>query len=44
MSDNELEFLSQQFKDLCLREGVKRHFTMKGTPKKNGIAERMKHY
>lgn len=40
-TDNGLEFLSGEFKLMCQREGIERHLTVKGTPQKNGLAERM---
>lgn len=40
-TDNGLEFMSQQFKDLYKSKGITRHLTVTGTPQQNGIAERM---
>jgi len=31
-NDNELEFVSYQFKKFCRKEGTKRHKTIVGTP------------
>ena len=42
-SDNGGEYTCDLFKDFCQREGIVRHFTVKGTPQQNGIAERMNH-
>lgn len=36
-----MEFLSNDFKNMCSREGIKRHYTVKYTPQQNGLAERM---
>ena len=40
-TDNGLEFVSDQFNTLCTHHGIKRHKTVAGTPKQNGLAERM---
>lgn len=31
-TDNGLEFLSNEFKTMCVKEGIERHLTVKGTP------------
>jgi hypothetical protein len=33
------EFLSKYFKELCDRHGIKREYTISGTPQKNGVVE-----
>lgn len=40
-TDNGLEFLSNEFKDYCIKNGIPRHLTVRGTPQQNGLAERM---
>ncbi|PSS08126.1 Endonuclease [Actinidia chinensis var. chinensis] len=40
-SDNGGEYRSDPFFDVCSKEGIVRHFTIKGTPQQNGVAERM---
>ena len=40
-SDNVGEYTCDPFKDFCQREGIVHHFTVKGTPQQNGIAERI---
>ena len=39
-SDNGGEYVSQQFKDLCAAEGIKRELTTPHNPQQNGVAER----
>ena len=39
-SDNGEEYVSQQFKDLCVVEGIKRELTAPHNPQHNGVAER----
>ncbi|KAH9657090.1 hypothetical protein KPL70_022912 [Citrus sinensis] len=40
-SDNEGEYTSDPFLQVCQNVGIKRHFTMRHTPQQNGVAERM---
>ena len=40
-TDNGLEFVNQEFNDLCAKYGIQRHKTVKNTPQQNGVAERM---
>ena len=40
-SDNRGEYKSDHFLQLCLDEGIERHFTVRETPQQNGVAERM---
>ncbi|KAG8482828.1 hypothetical protein CXB51_024043 [Gossypium anomalum] len=40
-TDNGLEFYSDDFNRLCKSEGIMRHLTVRHTPQKNGVAERM---
>ena len=40
-TDNELEFCSNEFNTLYNKEGIVKHRTVRHTPKKNGVAERM---
>ncbi|KAH9802505.1 Integrase catalytic domain-containing protein [Citrus sinensis] len=40
-SDNEGEYTSDPFLQVCQNEGIKRHFTVRHTPQQNGLAERM---
>ncbi|KAH9726184.1 hypothetical protein KPL70_008163 [Citrus sinensis] len=40
-SDNEGEYTSDPFLQVCQNEGIKRHFTVRHTPQQNGVAERM---
>lgn len=39
--DNGLEFVCDEFNDLCRDEGIVRHRTVRKTPQQNGVAERM---
>jgi hypothetical protein len=34
------EFMSSDFKELCDKHGIKREYTMPGTPQQNGVVER----
>ena len=40
-SDNGGEYTSDPFMEVCRREEIVRHFTVRGTPQQNGVAERM---
>jgi hypothetical protein len=40
-SDNGLEYKDTTFLEFCKTEGITRHFTVRGTPQQNGVAERM---
>ena len=40
-SDNGGEYTSDPFKEYCQDEGIVRHFTVRGTPQQNGVAEKM---
>ena len=40
-SDNGGEYKSDPFLKVCQDEGIVRHFTVKGTPQQNGVAEKM---
>eukprot|EP00253_Pinus_taeda_P001788 PITA_01788 len=39
-SDNGGEYVSQEFKDFCAAEGIKREFTAPRNPQQNGVAKR----
>ena len=39
-SNNGGEYVSQQFKDFCVAEGIKRELTAPHNPQQNGVAER----
>ena len=39
--DNGGEYTSDEFKNFCKEEGIKRQFTVPYTPQQNGVAERM---
>ncbi|KAE8695414.1 General regulatory factor 9, MU isoform 1 [Hibiscus syriacus] len=39
--DNGGEYTSEEFDDFCMKEGIKRQFTVANTPQQNGVAERM---
>ena len=38
--DQGREYLFDQFKQICDEKGIKRQFTILGTPQQNGVAER----
>ena len=38
-SDNGGEYTSNEFRDFCAREGIRRELTVPYTPKQNGVAE-----
>jgi transposase InsO family protein len=38
-SDKRGEFLSRDFKELCDRHGIRREYTIPGTPQQNGVVE-----
>ena len=40
-SDQGGEYISYEFFDLCEHHGIKRQFSVVGTPQQNGVAERM---
>ena len=40
-SDNGREYTSKEFQIFCEECGIKRNFSMKGTPQQNEVAERM---
>ena len=40
-TDNGLEFCSDEFNNLCKKEGIVRHRKVRHTPHHNGVAERM---
>ncbi|KAH9779743.1 hypothetical protein KPL71_007826 [Citrus sinensis] len=40
-TNNDLEFCNKQFNDLCEKNGILRHKTVRHTPQQNGLAERM---
>ena len=40
-TDNGLEFCNEEFNQYCLDHGIDRHKTVRMTPQKNGVAERM---
>ena len=40
-SDNGGEYTSDPFLQLCRDEGIKRYFTVRETPKQNGVTETM---
>ncbi|KAE8700517.1 hypothetical protein F3Y22_tig00110556pilonHSYRG00215 [Hibiscus syriacus] len=40
-TDNGLEYFSEQFNELCRKNGITRHKTVRNTPQQNGLAERM---
>ena len=39
-SDNGIKYTNSRFTELCKEYGIKRHFTVHKTPKKNGVVER----
>jgi len=39
-SENDGEYVSQDFKDLCVVEGIKRELMTPHNPQQNGVAER----
>ena len=39
LSDRGGEFMSRDFKELCDRHGIKREYTILGTPQQNGVVE-----
>ena len=39
-SDNSQEYVSQEFKDFCAAEGIKRELTAPHNPQQTGVAER----
>ena len=41
-SDRGGEFMSSDFKELCDKNGIKREYTILGTPQQNGVVERQK--
>ncbi|KAE8720956.1 hypothetical protein F3Y22_tig00017808pilonHSYRG00163 [Hibiscus syriacus] len=40
-TDNSGEYKNDPFLKVCEEEGIGRHFTVRGTPQQNGVAERM---
>ena len=40
-TDNGLEFCNKQFDDLCEKNGIPRHKTVRHTPQQNGLVERI---
>ncbi|KAE8684184.1 Flotillin-like protein 1 [Hibiscus syriacus] len=40
-TDNGREYKNDPFLKVCEEEGIVRHFTVRGTPQQNGVAERM---
>jgi len=40
-SDNSTEYTDGAFKEFCDQEGIVRHWTVRGTPQQNGVAERL---
>ena len=40
-SDNEGEYISDPFLQLCQNEGIKRHFTVRHTPQQNDVTKHM---
>jgi transposase InsO family protein len=39
-SDNGGEYISNEFKDLCNKEGIRRELIVPHNPQQNGVAER----
>ena len=39
-TDQEREYLLEQFKELCNEKWIKKHMTIPGTPQQNSVAER----
>ena len=39
-SDRGGEFSSRHFKDFCDEQGIRREYTISGTPQQNGVVER----
>ena len=39
-SDRGVEFSSEEFKEFCNKHGIKREYTIPGTPQQNGVVER----
>ena len=42
ISDRGGEFMSSDFKEFCDKHGIKREYTIPGTPQQNGVVERKK--
>ncbi|GKV34500.1 hypothetical protein SLEP1_g42871 [Rubroshorea leprosula] len=42
-TDNGGEYTSKEFRDYCLKHGIRHEKTVPGTPQHNGVAERMNH-
>jgi transposase InsO family protein len=40
-TDNGIDYTNDKFKDFCEQYSIKRHFIVRKTPQKNGVAERM---
>ncbi|GJZ23672.1 retrovirus-related pol polyprotein from transposon TNT 1-94 [Tanacetum coccineum] len=40
-TDNGREFYNWEFEQLCIESGIARHLTIVGTPRQNGVVERM---
>ena len=40
-SDNGTEYTDSRFTELCKEHGIKRHFTVRKIPQRNGVAEMM---
>lgn len=43
-TNNGLEYMSKEFKDMCINNGISRHFTTPGTPTKWGNREDEPHF
>jgi transposase InsO family protein len=41
ISDRGGEFMSSDFKEFCDKHGIKREYTIPGTPQQNGVVERL---
>jgi len=42
-SDNRGEYMSNEFKNICAKEGIHQELTTPHNPQKNGVAERKKY-
>ena len=42
-TDSGGEYISKEFKEYCFKHGIRHEKTIPGTPKHNGVVERMNH-
>ena len=43
LSENGVEYVSNAFRDVCPKEGIRRELTTPHNPRENGVAERKNH-